>query len=1068
MISRSARLLAGGLILVVLLATLALFPQDVTIATDPDGNGNHDNGSERQDSEDNTENDTESLERGKRNIFPAPLCFDGLLNCLGESPIPGARDTRDAFPSTAEQIGSVGGASDGLTMQGNIAYLGEGTSVSILDVSDVARPQKLANLTFPSLVWDMDIEGSLLFVANGKTGGVQIVDVTTPATPHIVGYYDTPGVALRVDAVGNYAYVADSIGGMHILDVSTPVIPTLLGSYTEVEAVSGVHVDGTIAYVSDFFLGLLVLDVSNPATPTLLGSYTGPYYSENLHLENDLIYMTHYIPDPPYDPENPHTPDDEIHIVDVSTPTAPTLVGIYKGLEYPENLAVSNSIVYVADGMYGVKIVDATDSSTPFLSGQYPSAEHAKDVVVQGNRAYVAADKKGLFILDVSQPTVPTLLGNYNAIGWIYDVHLHEGYTYLATGTNGFSVVDSEQQSVVEAFSFPDKHPGMIIDIGASGNTAYVHTLNYDLDNLSASFAMLRTYDISTPTVPVPLGSCKIPMTSRDMEVEGNNIYFNVLDKGLYLVDVSNPANPVLSATSFQYSFSGIQIEQSTAYIATTYLFQEKESDPTTLVLLLGILDMSNPISPTVVAAEEWSLFQSNYSLPTSVAVYEDKAYISLSKTSILFVIDVNPDSETFLSLIGLYSESDTLSFTGDIAVSNGRAYIVSETDRNDEKIASLAIFDVSNPSEPVLLGSYESSDWNETYVHPAPIGNYVYLSTGNNQLDVLDVSDPSTPQLVSSYETSPFYTGVVGDVSAYTPVKQVKIVGNRSFLAADTKFDILDVSDPVNPTYVGGRTEARPRDAIAITTGGGLIYLGGDGLDIISKQGPNTFQILSSYPRLALDVWVEESLLYSADYTYGLHVLDVSTPTHPQIVGHYDTSGHAVGVYIEGAKAYIADGPSGLHILDVENLAAIEHLGSYDTPGYAFRVQVKNNIAYVVDGEEEDVENGPTGLQMIDVSDPENPQFVGSYDTPSEALDVLVDDDLAYVSTKKDEIHILDVSKPITPTLIDQISTPSVAWAIEKVGNTFHVANQNAGYQVIRYTEPVTQQTTYLPLVIR
>jgi hypothetical protein len=1064
MISRSARSLSGGLMLVVLLlATLALFPQDVTIATAPDDNGNRDNGSEQQDNEENTKNDTQSLERGERNIFPTLLCFDGLLNCSGESLITGVRNTSGVFLSDAEQTGSIGGASYGLTMQGDIAYLGEGTSVSILDVSDVARPQKLANLTFPSLVWDMDIEGSLLFVANGNTGGVQIVNVTTPATPHIVGHYDTPGVALRVDAVGNYAYIADSIGGMHILDVSTPVTPTLLGSYTEVDAVLGVHVDGTIAYVSDISLGLLVLDVSNPAVPTLIGSYTGPYYSNNLYLEDNLVYMTHYIPDPPYDPEKPHTPDDEIHIVDVSTPTAPTLVGSYKGLEYPENFAVSNSIVYVADGIYGVKIVDATDSSAPFLSGQYPSAGHAQDVVVQGDRAYVAADKKGLFILDVSQPTVPTLLGNYDVIGWVYDVHLHEGYTYLATGTNGFSVVDSEQQSVVETFSFPDKHPGMIIDIGADGNTAYVQTINYDLENPSASFAMLRTYDISTPAAPVPLGSCEIPMTSRDMEVEGNNVYFNVFDKGLYLVDVSDPTNPVLSATSFQYYVSDMQIDQSTAYVADTYLLQEEEGGPTTLALLLSILDMSNPISPTVVAAEEWLLFQSDYSLPVSIAVYENKAYISLSYTPILLIIDVKPDSETFLSLIGLYGESDTLSFTGDIAVSKGRAYIVSETDRNDEEIASLAIFDVSNPSEPVLLGSYESSDWDENYVHPAPIGDYVYLSTGDNRLDVLDVSDPSNPRLASSYETSPFYTGLG---NAYAPVGQVKIVGSRAFLAANAKFDILDVSDPSNPTYVGGRTEAHPGDATTITTGNGLIYLGGEGLDIISKQGPNTFQILSHYPHFALDVRVAESLLYSADGIYGLHVFDVSTPTHPQIIGHYDTSGYTTGVYIEGTKAYIADGPDGLHILDVENLAAIERLGSYDTPGYAFRVQVKNNVAYVVDGEE--VDDGPTGLQMIDVSVPENPRFLGSYNTPSEALDVFVDGDMAYVSTSKDGIHILDVSKPITPTLRDQISTPGTAWGIEKVGDTFHVANYQAGYQIIRYTEPVTKQATYLPLVIR
>jgi hypothetical protein len=47
--------------------------------------------------------------------------------------------------------------------------------------------------------------------------GFRLIDISNPAAPIEVGFYDTPGYTSGVAAIGNYAYVADGEGGLVIL-----------------------------------------------------------------------------------------------------------------------------------------------------------------------------------------------------------------------------------------------------------------------------------------------------------------------------------------------------------------------------------------------------------------------------------------------------------------------------------------------------------------------------------------------------------------------------------------------------------------------------------------------------------------------------------------------------------------------------------------------------------------------------------------------------------------------------------------------------------------------------------
>ena len=82
--------------------------------------------------------------------------------------------------------------------------------------------------------------------------GLKIIDISNPAAPTLVDYYDTSDFARGVQVVGNYAYVADGDGGLKIIDVSNFNNPSPLPSVTLAVSSTSVTEDGTTNLVYTF------------------------------------------------------------------------------------------------------------------------------------------------------------------------------------------------------------------------------------------------------------------------------------------------------------------------------------------------------------------------------------------------------------------------------------------------------------------------------------------------------------------------------------------------------------------------------------------------------------------------------------------------------------------------------------------------------------------------------------------------------------------------------------------------------------------------------------------------
>ena len=425
--------------------------------------------------------------------------------------------------------------------------------------------------------------------------------------------------------------------------------------------------------------------------------------------------------------------------------------------------------------------------------------------------------------------------------------------------------------------------------------------------------------DASTPTSPT-VASSYCPSwfsgTMNEVAVAGDYAYIAASDYGLMIVNVSDPQHPAEASTFSTYVAEGVAVSGNYAYIA----------DGTNG---LRIVDVSNPSSPSEAGSYAPSGFWAN-----RVTVEGSYAYVAagyntgdpVTAWDGLAVIDVsdpsNPDH------VGTYEMYDQPAYPYDVVVDSGFAYMV------DYNLSRLYIVSVATPTNPYEVGYYHTPGWAQGV---AVAKGYAYVADKTRGVRVVEVSDPYTPTEAGSYET-------LGDPQA------VAVYWDQAYVAdAAYGLRILDVRTPENPV-VEGSFATRAAKNVAVASG--YVYVVND------PCTDRCFQILN-----------------------------VAYPSSPSEVGWYDT-GWSNDVAVSGDYAYVV-GVNGLSIVDISNPAAPSFAGSYD-PGTCYAVALGGNYAYVTEW---------SGLRIVDVSNPSSPSEVASWNSSVPAMDVTLDPSLAYIA---------------------------------------------------------------------
>jgi len=315
--------------------------------------------------------------------------------------------------------------------------------------------------------------------------------------------------------------------------------------------------------------------------------------------------------------------------------------------------------------------------------------------------------------------------------------------------------------------------------------------------------------------------------------------------------------------------------------------------------------------------------------------------------------------------------------------------------------------------------------------------GNYAYVAA-DSIFSIIDVSDPLSPKQIS-------YCSIPG--VAYG----VHVSGNYAYVAdMGNALRIIDITNPLSPSEVGSlQTAGQVYDVYAVNNYAYVVDHT-NGLRIIDITNPASPTEVGMYPTpggMLTSVYVTGNNAYITDQINGLRIIDITNPALPSQVGFCFTPGHVLDVYVAGNYAYVGDGGTGLRVINITNLALPVEVGFYDTPGFALGVYVSGNYACVADGN--------SGLRIINISNPAVPSAVGAYNTPGSAQGIYVAGNIAYVADITGGLRIINISNPVSPLEIGRYDTPNSAFAIHVSGNYAYAVDFDRGVSIIDITNP-------------
>jgi hypothetical protein len=326
-------------------------------------------------------------------------------------------------------------------VDGFVLMVAELFGLGIYDVGDPAAPVLAAEVAAPGRIESAAYADDTLYIAAADRG-FRALDISSPGLPVELGITMIPqqpqvwGVA----AAGSTAWTAApyASAGFVELDVSDPAAPVALGNAPGAVG-NRLVVSGGYAYVVDQWAGgIHVVDLSSPGLPTLVGSLDLPPGEwEWPVVVNDHLVVRNNDNDP------------WVVIFDVGDPTAPVQVAEIDVWANIAGLGAIGSWLLVPDFLTGprpaIRIFDMSDPSTPAEIQPYDPVGGAVEAVgVAGPVAYLAVmdapsiQEGAIEVVDFSDPTAPVFMGSRPRSGRVKRFAPGSGELFVFDRNTGF------------------------------------------------------------------------------------------------------------------------------------------------------------------------------------------------------------------------------------------------------------------------------------------------------------------------------------------------------------------------------------------------------------------------------------------------------------------------------------------------------------------------------------------------------------------------------------------------------------------------------------------------------
>jgi hypothetical protein len=216
-----------------------------------------------------------------------------------------------------------------------------------------------------------------------------------------------------------------------------------------------------------------------------------------------------------------------LFVMNISTPTNPTIVGSLTLTGTPTNIAVSGNYAYVSNSLSTaeLQIVNIATPTTPTLAGTYNATGTAggRGVYVVGSTVYLVRGANGgsdeFVVINAATPSTPTRI-----TGYALNVDMNEVYV---SGTVAFIATASDTQEVLVVNLLLTPILSLGTSINLPGTTDATTITGYGTNLFVGQGTSFYTINLATLLVPTVSGTVTLPGAINDITADSTrNLVF--------------------------------------------------------------------------------------------------------------------------------------------------------------------------------------------------------------------------------------------------------------------------------------------------------------------------------------------------------------------------------------------------------------------------------------------------------------------------------------------------------------------------------------------------------------
>lgn len=251
-----------------------------------------------------------------------------------------------------------------------------------------------------------------------------------------------------------------------------------------------------------------------------------------------------------------------------------------------------------------------------------------------------------------------------------------------------------------------------------------------------------------------------------------------------------------------------------------------------------------------------------------------------------------------------------------------------------------------------------------------------------------------------------------------------VALSGTSGYVSRSGLLEVINVSDPLNPSVLGNSTSPISPGDVAVA--GTTAYVA-DGEDIrvfdVSNPLDPTSAVNIARADSVMGFDVANGILYAAEYQAGIAAFSLVDPLSPLLLGSADTPGDAHSLVVLGGTAYVGDGTQGLQIVNVSDPSGMTLRGLLPPPGEDIcgtRYLGCHGIHCLLSQCFADP-------QVVDVSNPDAPAVVGVLDFTASTTRAWMGDGFGLIA-RGTFLKLVDLRNPASPAELDEWDLGSLA----------------------------------------